>query len=80
MEFLSGETMLVSLIKTYLVNFIYVITKSIAFVVSCFLCWRIFDVMEKIDFRVQIAENKNIGVAIMVAALFLGLGYVIGQV
>ena len=76
---LSGG-LLASLIKTYLINFVYVVTKSIVFVVSCYLCWRIFDFMEKIDIRSEISEKRNIGIAIMISSLFLGLGYVIGQI
>ena len=68
-----------SLLDTYIFNFIYVFIKAIFFSVACFLTWRLFDWLEKLDVRAEIAERNNIGLAIMVAAIFLGLAYVIGQ-
>ena len=79
MDFSLSGGILASLIRTYIVNFVYVATKSIIFVVSCYVSWRIFDIMEKVNIRTEIAEKKNIGMAIMISSLFLGLGYVIGQ-
>ena len=68
------------LAQTYLLNFTYVILKAIFFAVACFFTWRLFDWLEKLDVRAEIAQRNNIGLAIMVAALFLGLAYVIGQI
>jgi|Deesub1362B_J571_1020462.scaffolds.fasta_scaffold04185_3 uncharacterized membrane protein len=72
--------MIRDLIQTYLLNFAYVITKAIVFALACFFTWRLFDWMEKLDVRAEIAERHNVGLAIMIAALFLGLAYVIGQI
>lgn len=72
--------MLSDLLKTYLLNFSYIIVKAIFFAVACFFAWRLFDKLEKLDIRMEIAENQNIGLAIMIAAIFLGLAYVIGQI
>ncbi len=67
------------LLFNYLLNFIYTIIKAISFAVGCFLAWRAFDILDIIDIRKEITENKNIGWAIMMAAIFGGLAYVIGQ-
>ncbi len=66
--------------KTYLVNFAYVLLRAVVYAVAAFLVWRLFDKLEKLDVRAEIAENHNLGLAIMIAALFLGLAYVIGQI
>lgn len=68
------------LLQTYLINFSYVILKAIFFAIACFLAWRLFDWLEPLDVRREIAEKQNIGLAIMMASLFLGLAYVIGQI
>lgn len=70
----------IALIKTYIVNFAYLVLRAAVYALACFLAWRIFDRIEKIDLRLEISENKNVGIAIMVAAIFLGLAYVIGQI
>ncbi len=79
-DLFSFDGMVLTLIRTYLINFIYIITKAVVFVISCYMSWRIFDWMEKIDMRAEITERKNLGAAIMMASIFLGLGYVIGQI
>jgi hypothetical protein len=68
-----------TLLDSYIFNFIYVFIKAIFFAVACFLTWRMFDWLEKLDIRAEIAERNNIGLAIMIAAIFLGLAYVIGN-
>lgn len=72
--------MLKDLFGTYVLNFSYVILKAIFFAIACFFTWRLFDWLERLDVRAEIAERHNIGLAIMVASLFLGLAYVIGQI
>lgn len=67
------------LIITYLINFAYTILRALTYAVGCFLAWRAFDIMDKVDIRQEITEKKNIGWAIMIAAIFGGLAYVIGQ-
>lgn len=67
------------LLITYFINFAYTILRALTFAVGCFLAWRAFDIMDKVDIRKEITENNNIGWAIMIAALFGGLAYVIGQ-
>ena len=68
------------LLITYLINFIFTIIKALTFTAGCFLAWRVFDMMDITDIRKEITENKNIGWAVMMAALFGGLAYVIGQI
>lgn len=72
--------MIQDLFSTYVLNFSYVFLKAIFFAIACFFTWRMFDWLEKLDVRAEIAENHNVGLAIMVASLFLGLAYVIGQI
>ena len=60
-------------------NFIITIVKALTYAVGCYLAWRAFDILDKVDIRKEITENKNIGWALMVAAIFGGLAYVIGQ-
>ena len=67
------------LIITYLINFGYTMLRAIVYAFGCFLAWRVFDLMDKVDIRKEITENKNLGWAIMIAGIFLGLAYVIGQ-
>ncbi|MCD6165790.1 hypothetical protein DRQ15_04310 [candidate division KSB1 bacterium] len=69
-----------ALVKTYLINFAYLLLRALIYALACFLAWRLFDKMEKLDVREEIAKNKNVGLAIMIAAIFLGLAYVIGQI
>lgn len=72
--------MIQDLFQTYLINFTYIILKAIFFAIACFLAWRLFDWLEPLDVRKEIAENQNVGLAMMIAAIFLGLAYVIGQI
>ena len=72
--------MIQDLFQTYLINFTYIILKAIFFAIACFLAWRLFDWLEPLDVRKEISEKQNIGLAIMIAAIFLGLAYVIGQI
>jgi hypothetical protein len=65
---------------TYLVNFGYTMLKALIYAVGCFLAWRAFDLMDKIDIREEITKNRNLGWAIMIASIFLGLAYVVGQI
>ena len=68
------------LIKTYLINFAYVILRAVSYTVACVLAWLIFDrLFTSIHFDYEISEKQNIGAAIVIAAIFLGLAYVIGQ-
>jgi len=68
-----------ALIKTYLINFAYALLRAMVYALACFIAWRFFDKMEKLDVRAEIAERRNLGLAIMVAAIFIGLAYVLGQ-
>jgi hypothetical protein len=53
--------------------------RAVVYALCCFIAWRAFDILDKVNIRKEITENKNIGWAVMVAALFVGLAYVIGQ-
>ena len=68
------------LLLTYLINFLYTLLRAIIYSFACYFAWRAFDFLDKIDIRKEITDNKNIGWAIMIASLFLGLAYVIGQI
>ena len=68
------------LVKTYLVNFAYVALRAISYTIACVLAWLLFDrLFTRVRFAYEITETKNIGAAIIIAAIFLGLAYVIGQ-
>lgn len=67
------------LLITYGYNFLYMIMKALVYALGCFLAWRAFDMMDKVDIRKEISEKRNLGYAIMIAAIFLGLAYVVGQ-
>jgi hypothetical protein len=68
------------LIFTYLINFAYTMLRAFIYAASCFLAWRAFDWMDKVDIRKEITERRNWGWAMMISALFVGLAYVIGQI
>ena len=69
-----------ALIETYLINFAYVILRAVSYAFACVLAWWLFDhLATNVHFAKEISENKNIGAAIVFAAIFLGLAYVIGQ-
>ena len=68
------------LLITYVMNFAYTLLRAIIYAAGCFLAWRAFDWMDKVDIRREITENRNWGWAIMISAIFVGLAYVIGQI
>ena len=68
------------LIVTYALNFAYTMLRAIMYAAGCFLAWRAFDWMDKVDIRKEITDNRNWGWAVMISALFIGLAYVIGQI
>ena len=68
------------LIVTYALNFAYTMLRAIIYAAGCFLAWRAFDWMDKVDIRKEITDNRNWGWAVMISALFIGLAYVIGQI
>ncbi|OGJ90439.1 MAG: hypothetical protein A2268_02940 [Candidatus Raymondbacteria bacterium RifOxyA12_full_50_37] len=67
------------LVVTYVINFAYMVLRAAVYAVSCFLSWFIIDKMAKIHLIKEVIDNKNTGAAIVIAALLLGLAYVIGQ-
>ena len=68
------------LIVTYALNFAYTMLRAVMYAASCFLAWRAFDWMDKVDIRKEITDQRNWGWAIMISAIFIGLAYVIGQI
>ena len=68
------------LIVTYALNFAYTLLRAVMYAAGCFLAWRAFDWMDKVDIRKEITERRNWGWAVMISALFIGLAYVIGQI
>lgn len=67
------------LLVLYVTNFAYTLLRALTYAVGCFLAWRAFDLLDKVNIRKEITENANMGWAIMIAAIFVGLAYVIGQ-
>lgn len=67
------------LLFTYVINFAYTMLRALVYAAGCFIAWRSFDLLDKVDIRKEITENKNMGWAIMIAAIFVGLAYVVGQ-
>ena len=76
-ERISG--MNVDLVITYVVNLAYMLLRAMVYAVGCFLAWRAFDKMSKVDIRREISENGNLGWAIIIASMFIGLAFVVGQ-
>lgn len=68
------------LIITYALNFAYTMLRAVMYAAGCFLAWRAFDWMDRVDIRREITDNRNWGWAIMISAIFIGLAYVIGQI
>ena len=68
------------LVVTYALNFAYTMLRAVMYAAGCFLAWRAFDWMDKVDIRKEITVNRNWGWAVMISALFIGLAYVIGQI
>ena len=61
------------------VNFIYMLLKALSFVVLFWVIYRVFNAMTPgINIPEQI-NQKNIALGIVIAALALGLAYIIGQ-
>jgi uncharacterized membrane protein YjfL (UPF0719 family) len=49
-------------------------------IVLLLLAMKVFDlVTPKIDIQLELAEKKNVAVAIVVAAAILGVSYIVGQ-
>jgi hypothetical protein len=67
------------LIKTYIINFVYLLLRAAIYAIACFLSLILIDKLAKINLMKEVTENKNIGAAIVVAALLLGLAHIIGQ-
>ncbi len=61
------------------VNFIYMLLKALSFVVLFWVIYRVFNAMTPgINIPEQI-NQKNVALGIVIAALALGLAYIIGQ-
>ncbi len=61
------------------ISFLYMLLRAVAFIVLFWVIYRIFDsVTSKIDIPEQI-NQKNIALGVIIAALALGLAYIIGQ-
>lgn len=61
------------------INFIYMLLRALSFVVLFWVVYRIFNAMTPgIDIPEQI-NQKNTALGIVIAALALGLAYIIGQ-
>jgi hypothetical protein len=68
------------LLKTYAINFAYVLLRAVVYAVACFLSWIIIDRLAKINLMKQVTENQNMSAGIVIAALLLGLAHIIAQV
>jgi len=61
------------------INLIYMLIRALSFVLLFWIVYRIFDAMTPgIDIPEQI-NQKNTALGIIIAALALGLAYIIGQ-
>ncbi len=61
------------------INLIYMLIKALSFVLLFWVIYRIFDAMTPgMDIPEQI-NQKNTALGIIIAALALGLAYIIGQ-
>ena len=61
------------------INFAYMLIRAISFIVLFWFIYRIFDSMtQDIDIPEELRE-RNIALGIIIAALALGLAYIIGQ-
>lgn len=61
------------------INFIYMLIRSLSFVVLFWVVYRVFNAMTPgIDIPEQI-NQKNVALGIIIAGLALGLAYIIGQ-
>ena len=69
----------VDLLKTYTINFVYLLLRAVIYAVACFISWVIIDKMAKINLIKEVTDNQNLGAAIVIAALLLGLAHVIAQ-
>ena len=61
------------------INFMYMLLRALAFVVLFWVIYRVFNAMTP---RINIPEQinqKNTALGIIIAALALGLAYIIGQ-
>lgn len=61
------------------INFIYMLLKALSFVVLFWVIYRVFNAMTPgINIPEQI-NQKNVALGIIIAALAIGLAYIIGQ-
>ncbi len=61
------------------INFGYMLIRAVSFIVLFWVIYRIFDSMtQDIDIPEELCK-KNIALGIIIAALALGLAYIIGQ-
>ena len=61
------------------INFIYMLLKALSFVVLFWVIYRVFNAMTPgINIPEQI-NQQNVALGIIIAALALGLAYIIGQ-
>ena len=68
-----------SLLTAGAISFAYMLIRAISFIVLFWVIYRIFDSMtQDIDIPEELRE-RNIALGIIIAALALGLAYIIGQ-
>jgi len=68
------------LLKTYAINFAYMILRAVIYAVACIVSWVIIEKLAKINLMKQVTENQNISAGIVIAALLLGLAHIVAQV
>ena len=66
---------------TFLPSLLASIIYGVACLALLLLGYKLFDwITPKIDFQKELAENKNLAVAIVLAALLLGVAHVMSEV
>ncbi len=68
-----------SLIKSYVINLVFTLSRALIYALSCYLSWKIVDKLAGYNLIKKIAEEKNLGAAIFMASIFIGLAYILGQ-
>ncbi|MFP4522340.1 MAG: DUF350 domain-containing protein [Fibrobacterota bacterium] len=70
----------IDLVITYLINFAYVLLRAITYAVSCFAAVYLLEKMIGVGLIKDVRDNKNMAAALVIASIFFGLSYIIGQI
>ena len=70
----------IDLVITYIINFAYVLLRALTYAVSCFSAVYILEKLIGVSLIKDVCIEKNIGASIIIASIFFGLAYIIGQI